>query len=939
VLVDPASLGHSLSLLDELYTRFKSDPDSVDPEWREFFLNGHAPESIGALAQERAALPATPEPIAGPATATPAPKAAAAKAPSAVEQPDHPFGIWPLVNAYRSVGHQAADLDPLDLSKPRDARELDPAHHGFTEADLDREFATDGLFGTSRAPLRDIVDRLRRTYCGSIGLESAHIQTPRKREWLLRRMERASTALPPARIRRAMLEKLISAETFERFCHTKFPGTKRFSLEGSETLIPLMEEVLNHAGRLGAIEAVIGMAHRGRLTVLAQTMRRRPRDLFSEFQDIEPEATLGGGDVKYHLGYSTDREDRDGNTMHVSLAFNPSHLEAVDPVVVGRVRAKQRRHRDWVRRRILGILIHGDAAFAGQGLVAETLQLSNLHGYRTGGTVHVIVNNQIGFTASPQEARSTPYCTDMAMMIQCPIWHVNCEDLDAVYRVVEMAMDYRAQFQSDVIIDMFCYRKFGHNEMDEPGFTQPLMYRRIQQKQPIDAIYAAKLIEEGVVSAQDVKEVRARFRGEYESELEAARAAGKRPIISSFGGIWAGYLGGPAINVPDVPTGVSLERLREISERMNAVPEGIQVHPKVKKLLEERLKMGRGERDLDWGMGEMLAYGSLLWDGYMVRLSGQDSCRGTFSHRHAMIVDVDTGTEHMLLGHLHQNQGECRMYDSPLSEAAVMGFEFGYSLDYPDGLVIWEAQFGDFANGAQVIIDQFIMSSEDKWHRLSGLVLFLPHGYEGQGPEHSSARIERFLQGAAEDNILVVQPTTPAQVFHMLRRQVLRPLRKPLVVMTPKSLLRLPAASSPIGELTSGRFLRFIPDAMADAERVDKVLLCSGRIYYDLVEERRARGDDRIAIVRIEQFYPWWPTELQAAVERYTRAKHFVWVQDEPANMGARQFLMPRLAELFGHTSVAAVSRLESASPATGSHKAHLIEQRQLLDAAFARPT
>ncbi|HTE52216.1 MAG TPA: 2-oxoglutarate dehydrogenase E1 component [Kofleriaceae bacterium] len=951
--VDPVSLGQSMELLDEIYTQYRSDPDSVDPAWRELFLNGQAPETVAALARSVASLPATPDdPVAqrveGPPP--PAPRLEPAGAPALPALPpapavkptpagEHLFGIWPLVHAYRSFGHQAANLDPLGLLAVPETVELEPEHHGFTEEDLDREFPTGGLFGTTRATLREVLDRLRRTYSGSVGLESVHIQNPRKREWLNRRMERAANgAKPPAPIRRAMLEKLIGAETFERFCHTKFPGTKRFSLEGSETLIPMLEEVLNAAGRLGSIEAVVGMAHRGRLTVMVQTMQRRARDLFGEFQDIEPEATLGGGDVKYHLGYSCDREDRDGNAMHVSLAFNPSHLEAVDPVVVGRVRGKQRRHKDWVRRRILGILLHGDAAFAGQGLVAETLQLSNLHGYRTGGTVHLIVNNQIGFTASPQEARSTPYCTDMAMMIQCPIWHVNGEDLDAVYRVVEMAMEYRAQFQSDVVIDMFCYRKFGHNEMDEPSFTQPVMYRRIQQKQPIDAIYGAKLIEEGVLTAQDVAAVRARYRAEYERELELARAADKRPVISSFGGIWAGYLGGPAANVPDVATGVPAERLREVSERMNAIPDGINAHPKVKKLLDERLKMGRGERPLDWGMGEMLAYGTLLWDGHMVRLSGQDSCRGTFSHRHAMIVDVDTGTEHMGLGHLHQDQGECRIYDSPLSEAAVMGFEFGYSLDYPDGLVIWEAQFGDFANGAQVIIDQFIMSSEDKWHRLSGLVLLLPHGYEGQGPEHSSARVERFLQGAAEDNMLIVQPSTPAQMFHMLRRQVLRPLRKPLVVLTPKSLLRLPAASSRLEELTEGRFLRFIPDTDVVAEQVDRVILCSGRIYYDLVEERKTRKDERVAIVRIEQFYPWWPDELRAALAPYTGVRAIVWVQDEPANMGARQFILPRLADVFGHQSVAAVSRVESASPATGSHKAHQIEQRQIYDAAFARP-
>jgi len=921
--LDPVSLGHNLALLDEMYDRFQADPDSVDPIWRELFVNGQAPDFVPARAVMRADAPLG---TASSAAAAPAEIAAADLAPR----------VWPLLLSYRAFGHKAAHLDPLGLLERPPAPELELAYHGLGDADLDRQVST-GASGRQMT-LRQLVDRMRRIYCGSIGMESVHIESARKRAWLAERIESvADQPPPPPVVRRAMLEELIAAESFERFCHTKFPGTKRFSLEGSESLIPLLEEVLNHAGRLGAIEAVIGMAHRGRLNVLVQTMNRPARDLFSEFQDIEPEATLGGGDVKYHLGYSCDRTDRDGHTMHLSLAFNPSHLEAVDPVVVGRVRAKQRRHGDWERRRTLGILIHGDAAFAGQGLVPEVLQLSNLHGYRTGGTVHIIVNNQIGFTASAQEARSTPYCTDVAMMVQCPIWHVNGEDLDACYRVVEMAMEYRDEFQSDVVIDMYCYRKFGHNEMDEPMFTQPIMYRRIEQKEPIDTIYAAKLTEENVLTAQEVEAMRQRLREQYERELEAARTSKKRPVISALGGIWTGYLGGAAKNVPDVETGVPLERLREISERMNHVPEGIQVHPKVKKLLDDRLKMGAGEKVLDWGMGEMLAYGSLLREGHMVRLSGQDSSRGTFSHRHAMIVDVDTGREYMLLGHLHPDQGECRIYDSPLSEAAVMGFEFGYSLDYPDGLIIWEAQFGDFANGAQVIIDQFIVSSEDKWNRLSGLVLFLPHGYEGQGPEHSSARLERFLQGAAEDNIQVVQPTTPAQVFHILRRQVLRPLRKPLVVLTPKSLLRLPAATSPIDELTRGRFHRFLVDPdPPPADQVDRVLLCSGRIYYDLVEERRVRKDTRTAIVRIEQFYPWWPDELSACVESYKNARRFVWVQDEPANMGARWFIFPRLCEIWGHQPVFAVSRAESASPATGSTKAHAIEQRQLLDRAFA---
>ncbi|HUS64619.1 MAG TPA: 2-oxoglutarate dehydrogenase E1 component [Kofleriaceae bacterium] len=908
------SLGQSLTLLDEMYERFRADPEAVDPAWRELFSNGHVMVAAPAIDTARGN---------------------GASAAAAVEPT---FGVAALVNAYRAVGHQIAQLDPLELLERPRAPELDPAYHGFTDADMDRVFPTGGLFGAREATLRDIVAGLRRVYAGSIGLESVHIQNPKKRRWLYERMERLQTLGPVApEVRRGMLEGLIAAESFERFVHTKFPGTKRFSLEGSETLIPMLDHVLEEAARQGTIEAVIGMAHRGRLNVLVQTMRRAPRDLFSEFQDIEPEATLGGGDVKYHLGYSCDRVTRDGHSIHLSLAFNPSHLEAVDPVVVGRVRAKQRRHGDWERRRIVGILIHGDAAFAGQGLVPETLQLSNLHGYRTGGTVHLIVNNQIGFTASPQEARSTPYCTDVAMMVQCPIWHVNGEDIDAVTRVVEMAMEYRLAFQCDVIIDMYCYRKFGHNEMDEPGFTQPVMYRRIQQKQPIDTIYAARLTEEGVLTAQDVEGIRARFRDEYEKELEKARTANKRPVISALGGIWTGYLGGPAANVPDVPTGVAIDVLRDISDRMNTPPEGVQVHPKVKKLLEDRLRMGRGERELDWGMGEMLAYGSLLREGHMVRLSGQDSCRGTFSHRHAMIVDVDTGTEHMLLGNLHAEQGDCRIYDSPLSEAAVMGFEFGYSLDFPDGLIIWEAQFGDFANGAQVIIDQFLLSTEDKWNRLSGLVLFLPHGYEGQGPEHSSARIERFLAGAAEDNIIIIQPSTPAQMFHALRRQVKRPLRKPLIVMTPKSLLRLPAACSRLEDLTQGTFQRFLPDAEALAPGgVERVILCSGRIYYDLVDERRARKDASTAIVRVEQFYPWWPGDLETVVKAYPAAKRFVWTQDEPANMGARRFMLPRLQALLGHERVVAVSRAPSASPATGSHKAHTIEQRQILDKAFA---
>ena len=584
----------------------------------------------------------------------------------------------------------------------------------------------------------------------------------------------------------------------------------------------------------------------------------------------------------------------------------------------------------------MGVLVHGDAAFAGQGLVTEVLQLHNLQGYRTGGTVHIVVNNQVGFTASPQETRSTPYCTDVAHMVQCPIWHVNGEDLDAVAEVVEMAMEYKAAFSSDVVIDLYCYRKYGHNEMDEPGFTQPVMYDRIQKKPSIVETYGKRLMAESVVSGQEVLHMTEERNRELEDELGAARSAKERPRNQALTGLWRGYVGGPAANVPDVDTGVTRELLGTIAERMTTLAPGFQPHTKIVRLLEQRAQMGKGERPLDWGMAEMLAYGSLLWSGTNVRLTGQDCSRGTFSHRHALVTDIRTGAEHMVLGSLHPDQGTCRVYDSPLSEAGVLGFEFGYSLDYPDALVMWEAQFGDFANGAQVIIDQFITSAEDKWNRLSGIVLLLPHGYEGQGPEHSSARLERFLQMCAEDNIQVAQPTSPAQMFHLLRRQVLRPWRKPLVVMTPKSLLRLPAATSSLDELTQGSFQRVIHDPDVAPAHADRVLLCSGKIFYELVEERKRRGQaaERTMIVRVEQLYPFRSEHVMAALRGVSDAADVVWVQDEPDNMGAATFIMPRLAAVLGRAPRLA-AREASASPATGSHKAHVLEQNRIFAAAF----
>jgi 2-oxoglutarate dehydrogenase E1 component len=843
--------------------------------------------------------------------------------------------VWPLVNAYRTRGHLEATLDPLGLLETADNPELHPATWGFT--DLDRVIEPTGVHGLPRATLRELIAHLEKVYAGSVGLEFMHISSPSRRTWLAEHME-AARLIPAKPVRVRMLELLVNAEQFERFCHTKYPGTKRFSLEGSESLIPALDLVLTHAARCGAIEAVLGMAHRGRLTAIDQIIGRPARELFAHFEDIEPEKAMGGGDVKYHLGFSTDRVDPNNNTMHVSLCFNPSHLEAVDPVVCGRVRAKQIRHGDFEHRKVMGILVHGDAAFAGQGLVPETLQFSGLPGYRTGGTVHIIVNNQVGFTASVAEQRSTPYCTDVAKMLECPIWHVNGEDPDALARVVEIACDYRARFQQDVVIDIYCYRKYGHNENDEPSFTQPVMYEAIKNKASPVEVYAERLIAEGTVSRDDLTAITRRRVGELDLELEAAKNNKVRPATHALAGMWRGYHGG-LLAEPDFPvTKVSRERLAQIAQAIAELPPGFTAHPKILRLLEQRAQMGRGERPIDWGMGELLAYGSLAQQRVDVRLTGQDCARGTFSHRHAIIADIVTGREHLTIGGLHPEQGHVRIFDSLLSEAGVMGFEFGYSLDFPDALVLWEAQFGDFANGAQVIIDQFITSSEDKWHRLSGLVLLLPHGYEGQGPEHSSARLERFLQSCGEHNIQVAQPTTPAQMFHLLRAQVLRKYRKPLVVMTPKSLLRLPAATSTLEDFSEGEFQRVIPDPTADPAKVTRVLMCSGKIYYELVEERTRREDPTVAIVRIEKLYPWWPKLVAEAYAKYTKLGDLFWVQDEPANMGAASFVTPKFQSLAGtKLRYDVVCRAESASPATGSHKAHVLEHKQILDAAFGR--
>jgi 2-oxoglutarate dehydrogenase E1 component len=927
-LLQLQSLAGNLTFIDELYAQFQANPSSVDPSWRQLFESGAPSAEL-----RRAGYAPTNGHANGHSHTNGHAPHPTTKTIDALSEAR--FGrLFGLVHAFRARGHLEAKLDPLNHQQRPPYPDLDPRSWGFTEADLDETVPTGGLFGLEQTTLRDLIARLRATYCGSIGVEMMHILDGERRVWLQERMEPSQNRAPLDKATQLFIhERLAAAEIFESFVHTKYVGTKRFSLEGGEGLIPLLELALERAALHGVEEAIIGMAHRGRLNVLANVMGKSAYDIFAEFEDIDPHSMLGGGDVKYHLGYSSDHTTRTGQKVHLSLAFNPSHLEAVDPVVIGRVRAKQRRRQDGDRERVLGVLIHGDAAFAGQGLVPETLNLSELTGYRTGGTLHVIVNNQIGFTTSPHSSRSTPYCTDVAKEILVPIFHVNADDADAVAQVVRLAMDYRRQWQSDVVIDLLCYRKYGHNETDEPGFTQPLLYRKIEARKTPRQVYADRLIASGVFAPSDADAVVAQLNARLEEDFKRKRTA--RPKVSALEGLWASYRGGRDTETPEPETGIGAERVARLGAGLSAAPEGYTLHGNVAKVLAMRAKMARGEQGIDWGMGEHLAFASIVDDGYHVRLTGQDSRRGTFSQRHAVLVDQTSEREWCPLEHVRPGQGAFRIYDSPLSEAAVLGFEFGYSLDWPDGLVAWEAQFGDFVNGAQVIIDQFITSSEDKWNRISGLVMLLPHGFEGQGPEHSSARLERFLEACAEDNIQVCYPTTPANYFHMLRRQVLRPWRKPLIVMTPKSLLRLPAARSTVEELATGRFQRVIHDTTVASEAATRLVLCTGKVYYDLLDERTRRSDAKTALVRLEQLYPITDAELRAVVERYPNATEVVWVQEEPRNMGAHRFIMERLLRVVGSRRLAAATRAESASPATGSSTAHKLEQQTLLQQAF----
>ena len=803
-----------------------------------------------------------------------------------------------VFDAFRRWGYLEADLDPLGF--------LPPVSHP--------ELRVEGEF----------VREARGVYCGTVGAEFMHISDPERRRWIQERMEEG---VPTAVDQEHVLDQLIRADLFEQVLQQRYLGTKRFSLEGVTALIPLVDEILQAAGEHGAVELVMGMSHRGRLNVIVHIAKRAPEEVFAGFEDVDPRSVLGGGDVKYHMGATGEYVTRGGAKIHIHLVSNPSHLEAVDPVTVGRTRAKQDRAGEGGAQKYLPLLVHGDAAFAGQGILAETLNYADLAGYTVGGTVHVIVNNLLGFTTLCSELHSSRFAAQIARRQSIPIFHVNAEDVDAVVRAGRTALEYRYTFGSDVVVDMIGYRRHGHSEVDDPTVTQPLLYKAIKDHPPLWEIYAEDI---GTENAQArVEETRA----EFEAAQKKVGSITKKPSLRELPRYWDNYNGGRYKPQYEVDTGLAAEELLEITERLTTYPAAFHIHPKIKKLLEQRAEMGTGKRPVDYGMAEALAFGSLVKAGVRVRLSGQDTRRGTFNQRHSMLVDIENEQEYVPLEHIADGQARCEIYNSTLSEAGVLGFEYGYSRDYPEALVLWEAQFGDFVNVAQAVIDQFISAGEDKWGLLSGVVLLLPHGYEGQGPEHSSARIERFLQLAARDNFQICQPSSAAQYFHLLRRQALRSWRKPLVIFTPKSMLRHPDASSPIEDFTRKGFLTVVPDReVSDASRV---LICTGKIGHELRTERKKRKDTSTAIVFVEQLYPFPEEELVAAIDQHPEARDLVWVQEEPANMGALFYMLPRLRHIAGERSVLSVKRSASASPATGSAKAHEVEQKTLLALAF----
>ncbi|MFW6353380.1 MAG: 2-oxoglutarate dehydrogenase E1 component [Verrucomicrobiota bacterium] len=916
-------------LIDEHYARWQSDHDAVDAQWQAFFEGFELASSALQNGQAKG-QPTAPDRASMPKGYTHSPLPSS-QHDRAIKQARFTGAIY----AYRSIGHTQADINPLFREVPQNPR-LTLERLGFEEADLEEMYWTGNYMDGVEMSVRELIDRLKQTYCGKIGVEYIHIQETPQRRWLQARME-PSLNRPdlPREKKLRILDRVTKAEEFEHFLHSNFVGQKRFGLEGGETIIAALDAVLEKGPSLGVQEYVIGMAHRGRLNVLSSILRKSYEYIFHEFSsNYQPDTRHGDGDVKYHLGFEAEVKNTRCEEIRLHLAANPSHLEAVNPVVEGRVRARQRLLEDTAeRKKVVPLLIHGDAAFAGQGIVAEVLNFSQLPGYETGGTIHFIINNQIGFTTDPSEARSSRYCTDVAKMIEAPIFHVNGDDPEAMHWATEMALEFRQEFGRDVVIDMYCYRRLGHNEADEPAFTQPTLYKSIKNHPSVVELYGKHLLEAGTVSKEEIDAIKERWRGglqRFYEEMRRKEAAGEQ-IIQPADGPVANYQ--PAYAFRDIATNVEAGELERIARALLRIPKNFNINPKIKRQLQTKLQNFEEDAGIDWAFAEALAWGTLMTEGYHVRLSGQDCARGTFSQRHAIFYDSKTREKYIPLMEMEGREGRLCVHNSLLSENAVLGFDYGYSLDYPTMLCMWEAQFGDFVNGAQVVIDQFIASSESKWQRVSGLVMLLPHGYEGQGPEHSSARLERFLQLCAEDNIQVANCSTPAQYFHILRRQMHRDFRKPLILMTPKSLLRHKDCVSKISEFTDDIFHSILPDT-APPKSTKRVVLCSGKVYYDLLAYRRENSITDTALVRIEQFYPLNRERLAKVVGQYGKKTELVWCQEEPANMGPWGFLRHRLTDTLGR-AVRYAGRDDAASPAVGNLHAHQVEQKALVEDAF----
>ncbi|WP_069299768.1 2-oxoglutarate dehydrogenase E1 component [Neptunicoccus sediminis] len=963
--------GHNAEYIEQLYARFTKDPSAVDAAWGDFFRSlddpaGDVQAEAAGPSWARSDWPPQPndeltaaldgqwgtDPSANAEkkiTEKAAEKGVAISETQVRQAVLDSVRALMLIRAYRIVGHLAADLDPLNMRKTGDLPELRPENYGFSEADMDRPIFLDNVLGLETATMREILEIVKRTYCGTFALQYMHISDAEQASWLKERIEGFGKEIHFTKEgRKAILQKMVEAEGFEKFLHVKYTGTKRFGLDGGESLIPAMEQIIKRGGALGVEDIIIGMPHRGRLNVLSNVMQKPFRAIFHEFQggSFKPDSVDGSGDVKYHLGASSDREF-DGNSVHLSLTANPSHLEAVNPVVLGKARAKQEQLNDTERTKVLPILLHGDAAFAGQGVVAECFGLSGLKGHKTGGTIHVVVNNQIGFTTAPHNSRSSPYCTDIALMVEAPIFHVNGDDPEAVVHAAKVAIEFRQKFHKDVVIDIICYRRFGHNEGDEPMFTNPEMYTQIKKHKTTLAVYTERLVKDGLIPEGEIEDQKAAFQAYLNEEFEAGKSY-KPNKADWLDGRWS-HLDKRGEDYQRGATSVDEESLRNVGEALTTLPDSFNVHRTVSRLLEAKKEMFATGKNIDWATAEALAFGTLLREGYPVRLSGQDSTRGTFSQRHSGIIDQKTEERYLPLNHIADKQAKYEVIDSMLSEYAVLGYEYGYTLAEPNALTLWEAQFGDFANGAQIMFDQFISSGESKWLRMSGLVCLLPHGYEGQGPEHSSARLERFLTMCGGDNWIVANCTTPANYFHILRRQMHRTYRKPLILMTPKSLLRHKLAVSTLAEMAEGSsFHRVLWDdaqygnsdtTLVDDAKIKRVVLCSGKVYYDLLEERDKRGIDDIYLLRLEQFYPFPAHSMVTELQRFPNAE-FIWCQEEPKNQGAWTFVEPNIEWVLTriehkNTRPSYVGRNASASPATGLASQHKAEQQALVNAAL----